>query len=103
LAGYQTKLDEAATQVQQMLADARRDSESNGQKIIEQAKIEAAAQRERAVADIENAKKVAMAELAGQTSDMAMKVARSVVGRELSADDHAELIKQAMERLPSQN
>lgn len=103
LAGYQTKLDEAATQVQRMLADARRDAETNGQKIVEQAKIEAAAQRERAVADIENAKKVAMAELASQTSDMAMKVARSVVGRELSSDDHADLIKQAMERLPSQN
>jgi len=103
LAGYQTKLDDAAKQVQQMLADARRDAEANGQKIIEQSKIEAATQRERAVADIENAKKVAMADLASQTSDMAMKVARSVVGRELSADDHAELIKQAMQRLPSNN
>lgn len=103
LAGYQTKLDEAAKQVQQMLAEARRDAETNGQKIIEQSKMEAATQRERAVADIENAKKVAMAELASQTSEMAMKVARSVVGRELSADDHADLIKQAMERLPSKN
>lgn len=103
LAGYQSKLDEAAVQVQQMLAEARRDAETNGQKIVEQAKMEAAAQRERAVADIENAKKVAMAELASQTSDMAMKVARSVVGRELSSDDHADLIRQAMERMPSQN
>ena len=103
LAGYQTKLDEAARQVQQMLAEARRDAEANGQKIIEQSKMEAATQRERAVADIENAKKVAMAELASQTSEMAMKVARSVVGRELSADDHADLIRQAMERLPSKN
>ena len=103
LAGYQSKLDEASTQVQQMLADARRDAEENGQKIVEQAKMEAASQRERAVADIDNAKKVAMAELADRTSDMAIQVARSVVGRELSADDHAELIKQAMEHLPSQN
>jgi len=103
LAGYQSKLDEASVQVQSMLAEARRDAEASGQKIVEQAKQEAAAQRDRAVADIDNAKKVAMAELAGQTSNMAMQVASSVVGRELSADNHADLIQQAMERLPSQN
>ncbi|MCM2373713.1 F0F1 ATP synthase subunit B [Aporhodopirellula aestuarii] len=103
LAGYQSKLDEAAKQTQAMLAEARRDAEANGQKIVEQAKTEAAAQRERAVADIENAKKVAMAEIASRTSEMAMQVARGVVGRELSADDHADLIQQAMQRLPSQN
>jgi len=103
LAGYQTKLDDAATQTQAMLAEARRDAETNGQKIIDQAKVEAVAQRERAVADIENAKKVAMAEIASRTSDIAMQVARGVVGRELSADDHADLIQQAMQRLPSQN
>ncbi|MEP3834045.1 MAG: ATP synthase F0 subunit B, partial [Rhodopirellula bahusiensis] len=90
-------------QVQTMLADARRDAEANGQKIVDAAKVEAAAQRERALSDIENAKKVAMAEMAGQTSNLAMQVARSVVGRELSADDHADLIRQSMERLPSQN
>ncbi|MEM9365810.1 MAG: F0F1 ATP synthase subunit B [Planctomycetota bacterium] len=103
LADYQAKLDEASTQVQTMLADARRDAEAAGQKIVAEAKEEAAAQRERAVADIDNAKKVAMSELAGQTSDLAMKVARGVVGRELSATDHADLIRQAMDQVPSQN
>ena len=103
LSDYQLKLDEAASQVQTMLADARRDAEANGQKIVDAAKVEAATQRERALADIENAKKVAMAEMAGQTSKLAMQVARSVVGRELSADDHADLIRQSLERLPSQN
>jgi F-type H+-transporting ATPase subunit b len=103
LAGYQSKIDEAAVLTQAMLAEARRDAEANGQKIIDQAKAEAVAQRERAVAEIENAKKVAMADIAAQTSGMAMQVARGVIGRELSADDHADLIAQAMQRLPSQN
>jgi F-type H+-transporting ATPase subunit b len=44
-----------------------------------------------------------MADIAAQTSGMAMQVARGVIGRELSADDHADLIAQAMQRLPSQN
>lgn len=103
LAGYELKLDEAATQVQKMLAEARKDAEANGQKIIDQAKLEAASQRERAVADIENAKKVALSELASRTSEIAMQVARGVVGRELSDADHADLIRQSIERLPSQN
>lgn len=103
LVEYQKKLDQAAAQVQTMLAEARRDSEANGQRIVDAAKAEAEVQRQRAVADIETAKRVAMAELAGATADMAMNVARSVVGRELRAEDHADLIRQSLDRLPSQN
>ncbi|NNE00792.1 MAG: F0F1 ATP synthase subunit B [Pirellulaceae bacterium] len=103
LASYQTKLDEAASQVQAMLAEARRDAEASGQRIIDEAKSEAQRQSERAIADIETAKKVALSDIAGQTSDMAIMVAKQVVGRELKADDHAELIRQSLERLPSKN
>ena len=103
LGDYQKKLDEAAVQVQNMLAEARRDAEASGQRIVSDAKAEAERQRERAVADIETAKKVAMADLAGSTSDLAMNVARSVIGRELRAEDHADLVRQSLDRLPSQN
>ncbi|TWU26661.1 ATP synthase subunit b precursor [Novipirellula galeiformis] len=103
LSDYQTKLDEAANQVQGMLAEARRDAETNGQRIVADAKAEAERTRDRAVADIETAKKVALADLAGQTSDMAMQVAKSVVGRELRPEDHADLIRQSLDRLPSNN
>lgn len=103
LAAYDVKLKDASVQVQTMLADARKDAAVAGQKILDEAKADAAAQRERALADIESAKKVALAEMAGQTSNLAMQVARGVVGRELSADDHADLIRQAMQRIPSSN
>ncbi|TWU04368.1 F0F1 ATP synthase subunit B [Stieleria varia] len=103
LAEYQGRLNEASTQVQSMLAEARRDAEANGQRIVDEAKGEAKRQSERAIADIETAKKVALAELAGQTSSMAMGVAKQVVGRELKADDHADLIRQALDSLPSKN
>ena len=86
-----------------MLAEARRDAETNGQRIVADAKAEAERTRDRAIADIETAKKVALADLAGQTSDMAMQVAKSVVGRELRPEDHADLIRQSLDRLPSNN
>jgi F-type H+-transporting ATPase subunit b len=103
LTEYQSKLDEASAQVQGMLAEARRDAEASGARIVEEAKAEAQRQSERAVADIETAKKVALADIAGQTSDMAINVAKQVVGRELQAGDHAELIRQSLESLPSNN
>lgn len=103
LADYQLKLDDAASQVQATLAEARKDGEATGQRIVAEAKAEAERQRERAIADIETAKKVALSELAGQTSDMAINVAKQVVGRELKAADHADLIRQALSKLPSNN
>lgn len=103
LASYDTKISEASTQVQKMLADAQKASEAERQRMIADAKVEAETHRQRALADIEQAKKVAISELAGQTSEMALAVARKIVGRELRPDDHAELIRQSLERLPSNN
>lgn len=97
------QIGDAQSQVQAMLAEARRDAETAGQKIVEDAKSEAERQRERAVADIETAKKVALSEMAGQTAEIAMTLAKQVVGRELKADDHADLIRQSLDRLPSNN
>ncbi|MEM6689327.1 MAG: F0F1 ATP synthase subunit B [Planctomycetota bacterium] len=101
LADYQAKLDDAQAQVQSMLAEARKDAEASGQRIIEEAKAEADQQRDRALADIETAKKVALADLADQTSSMAISVAGKVVGRELSVDNHADLIRSSMDQLAS--
>jgi len=103
LVNYEAKLAEASSQVQKMLAEAQRASESERQRIVADARSESETHRQRAIADIEQAKKVAISELAGQTSDMAMAVARKIVSRELRADDHAELIRQSLERLPSNN
>ena len=103
LGEYQAKLDAASSEVQTMLGDARRDAEASGQRIVEEAKAEAARQSERALAEIETAKKVAIADLAGQTSDMAIGVAKQIVGRELKPEDHQELIRQSLDSLPSNN
>ncbi len=103
LLSYEARLAEASNQVQKMLAEAQKASEAERQRIVAEARGEAETQRLRALADIEQAKKVAISELAGQTSDMALSVARSIVGRELKPDDHADLIRQSLERLPSNN
>ena len=103
LAQYEQKVSEAASEAQTILADARKDAQANATKIVDEAKAEAARQSERALADIETAKKVALADIAGQTSSVAMSVAKQVVGRELKADDHADLIRNALDQVPSKN
>ena len=103
LADYEKKLSEANTEAQSILAEARRDADANAAKIVDEAKAEAKRQADRALADIETAKKVALSDIAGQTSILAMSVAKQVVGRELKADDHADLIKNALDQVPSNN
>lgn len=103
LTEYQTKLDEAQAQVQSMLAEARRDAEQSKQTIVDEAKAEADRQRDRAVAEIQTAKSVAISELAGHSSSIALQLARQVVGRELKESDHAELIRKSLDNMPSNN
>lgn len=103
LAEYEAKLAAAAQESQRIVAEARKDAEAAGQKLIASAQEEAARSRDRAVADIESAKRVALSELASQSTDLAMSLAQRVVGREVRAEDHHSLIQDMLAKLPSQN
>ncbi|MCA9194047.1 MAG: F0F1 ATP synthase subunit B [Planctomycetales bacterium] len=103
LAEYESKLATASQDAQRIVAEARKDAEAAGQKLIAAAQEEAARQRERATADIESAKRVALSELAAQSTDIAMSLAQRVVGREVKAGDHQNLIQDMLSKLPSSN
>ncbi len=103
LAEYEAKLAGAAEESQRIVAEARKDAEAAGQKLIAAAQEEAARSRDRAVADIESAKRVALSELASQSTDVAMSLAQRVVGREVRAEDHQGLIQEMLSKLPSNN
>lgn len=103
LAEYEQKISSANEEAQQIVAQARKDAEAAGQKLIAGAQEEAVRSRERAVADIEAAKVVALGELTNQSTDLAMSLARSVVGREVKAEDHQGLIQELLSKMPSNN
>ncbi|MEZ6138268.1 MAG: F0F1 ATP synthase subunit B [Pirellulaceae bacterium] len=103
LAEYEAKLAGANEESQRILAEARKDAEAAGQKMIAAAQEEAANQRDRAVADIDAAKRVALSELASQSTDVAMSLAQRVVGREVKAADHQGLIQEMLSKVPSKN
>lgn len=103
LAEYEAKLESANEEAATVVADARKAAEAAGQKLVASAQEEAAMMKERATADIDAAKRVALGELAEQSTDVAMSVAQRVVGREVKADDHQGLIQEMLAKLPSKN
>jgi len=103
LVEYEAKLAAAAQEAQQIVADARKDAEAAGQRLLVSAQEEAARQRDRAIADIESAKRVALNELAQQSTEVAMTLAQRIVGREVKAGDHQGMIQDMLKQLPSNN
>lgn len=103
LAEMQSKFESAAKEAQEMVAQARRDAEASGAKIIADAQMEAKRQKDRAIADIHAAKLVALSELGSKSTDLAFGLARGVLGRELRKEDHQGLIHDAMKSISNKN
>ena len=103
LAEYENKLSMANDEAATIVTNARKDAEAAGQKLVAAAQEDAARLKERAAADIESAKRVALGELADQSTEVAMSVAQRVVGREVKPNDHQSLIQEMLAKLPSKN
>jgi F-type H+-transporting ATPase subunit b len=100
---YEAQLASAGEQARQMLATARQDAESAGQRIIADAQEAADRQRQRAVDDITAAKNVALQEMTERSVDLAQVMAGRLLRRELRPQDRAQLVQEALEQLPSRN
>lgn len=100
---YELKLEVAAQEAQNMLAQARKDAELAGQKIISEAQAEATRQKQQALADIDSAKRVALSELSSKSTELAFTLAKRIVGRELRTEDHQQLVADVLKQFPSHN
>ena len=100
LAEHQSRLDGARDEVKGLLEQARRDAESQKQQIVIEAQQAAQAEKERAVREIGLAKNQALQDLAERSVDTAVNLAGQIVRRQLTPDDHADLIKSALPQLP---
>lgn len=100
LADYDLRLSSAADEVRELLEEARRDAEHTKGQIIAEAKSAAESEHERAIRDVNNAKDAALQAIAEAGADLAVNLAGKIVKRELKADDHAQLIRDAVSRFP---
>ena len=107
LAQHEAKLAGAADEVRQLLEEARRDAEHTKSQILTEAKKAADLERDRAVRDVERAADHAMKNLAETSANLAIDLAGKVVRQNISADQQAQLVREALSTLaassPSEN
>ncbi|MDG2380203.1 MAG: F0F1 ATP synthase subunit B [Pirellulaceae bacterium] len=103
LAAHEAKLAEAAAEVRQLLDGARKDADVHREKILAEAQAAAQSEKDRAIREIESAKNAALQDVAEKSVDTAVALAGKIVKRQLSAQDHSQLIGEALEKFPSKN
>lgn len=103
LVQYQAKLAAAADEIREQLAQGRREADAAKEKIVSEAQEAAKRERERALAEIAAAKNAALGEIATTYVDQAFGLARQVVSKEINRDDHAQLIRESLDKFSSKN
>jgi F-type H+-transporting ATPase subunit b len=107
LADYEAKLAAAAGDVRAMLEEARRDAEHTKSQIVEEGRKAAGDEAARAVREIERAKDSALHDMAVQSANTAIELARTVVQSQLTPEQHKSLVQDALGKLaaatPSKN
>jgi F-type H+-transporting ATPase subunit b len=90
------ELDNAHEKVREIMEEGRKRAETNAQAIVDKAKGEMQADRERLHREIDLAKDQALKEIWTQTAQLATLVSEKTIRRHLSADDHRRLIDEAI-------
>ncbi len=99
LADYRAQLDKAREEATTIVEEGRRDSEVVGRRVQDEARAEAAAMVERARREIRLATETAIHELYNQTANLAVEVAGGIIRKELSADDHRQLVTDSLKAM----
>ncbi len=103
LAEYQKKLENSQLEVREILEEARRDARHTQEEILAKAREDAQRERDRAIRDIDLATQAALKELGEKSVNLAVQLAGKIVATNLSPDDHARMVKEAVARFASRN
>ena len=103
LVEYEKKLATASEEVRELLEEARRDAEHTKEEILAQAKADAKSEHDRAMREVSNAKDAALKEIGETSAKFAVEMAARIVQKELTPEDHARLVRDAVSKFPSQN
>ena len=91
-ATYEQNMLESKAKAEKLLQSAQQNAVRRGEEIIGDAQKAAAAMKQKAEAEIAREKKRALNDAKNEISEIAMTIAGKVVGRELTAEDHAKLV-----------
>ena len=90
----------AGGQASQMIGNQLGLSQDQADRIVADAKTASQREKDQALAEIELAKNDALGEVTQKSVDIALGLAKSILGREVQSADHDSLIKEALEKFP---
>lgn len=96
---YSEKLESARDEAESIVKSAKQRADRLGDEIVDDAKKRAADTMKKAEDDIALERKKAMNELKNEISEISVQIAESVVGREISEEDHREMIDSFIDSL----
>lgn len=98
-ATYEQNMLESKAEAEKILQSAQQTAAKRGEQIISDAQKTAVAMKQRAEAEIAQEKKRMLNETKDEISEIAMAIAGKVVGRELTASDHAQMVDSFIDKL----
>ena len=98
-ATYEQNMLESKAKAEKILQNAQQNAAVRGEQIISDAQKTAVAMKQKAEAEIAQEKKRALNDTKNEISEIAMAIASKVVGRELTADDHAKMVDSFIDEL----
>jgi F-type H+-transporting ATPase subunit b len=96
---YRDQLDEIRGEVHNMLAEARKDADSEKHKIINAAQAEARSIMDKAKADIESQVEKAHDTIKKTIAEVSIDIAEKVIEKSLSEKDNKEIVDQYLSRV----
>lgn len=94
---YAKLMAEAKEETARIISRAEKQAQAKGEAIVDDARREALAVREKADRDIAREMAQAKGELQGEISAIAMELAEKIMEKEISKEDHARLIDEFIE------
>jgi F-type H+-transporting ATPase subunit b len=91
-AEYEVKLEQATAESEEIMRRAVRNAQLKEEEILKEARDEASRTLQRAEEQIESERKQAMEDIKNNVSDIAIDIASAVLTREISEDEHREMI-----------
>ena len=98
-ATYEQNMLESKAKAEKILQSAQQTAAQRGEQIINDAQKTAVAMKQKAEAEIAQEKKRALNDAKNEISEIAMAIASKVVGRELTAADHAKMVDSFIDEL----
>ena len=99
---YAQAIAGAKEEADHIIKRAEKIAQKQGDSILEKARHEALAVREKATLETEREKNLARAELQGEISELAMELAEKIIEKEISKADHERLIDDFIQNIGEQ-